>query len=1438
MSSHSRNCYPSFCYEIGPTGPTGSSGTTGPTGPTGSSGTTGPTGPTGVTGFTGPTGPSSIGPVGPTGPTGPTGLSGTTGPTGRPGIVGPTGAQGPQGLQGVPGPTGAQGPSGTNGSSGPAGTTGFTGSTGPTGQNGSSGSDGATGPAGPVGPTGSQGIPGPAGGPTGPTGFTGPVGPAGSPGGFTGATGPTGFTGPTGPTGAQGLQGVSGPTGFTGATGPQGIPGLIGPTGPSGSGSAGATGPTGPAGSISDGFTATTATFTGGITGTSLVLSGGLTGTSAFLNSLFINNGLTVAGGLTGTTATFTGGITGTSLVLSGGLTGTTATFTGLTVGGLTSNSISGNTGTFNSLTIIGGISGNTAIFNGITVLGGLTGNTATFIGGITGTSGVFSNTLLVGATSLDPGYTFEVNGPAELKSFTDAGQIITPATTTTNGFTSLTYGIQFNITSPVTATALQLYVPGLPSGSRQVGLWELFSGNTIAVVTISGGPSINNYYTQPITPVGLTPGITYALGAEAQLGDTVVRNITTSSFVTNVIKSTNGSGNGFDIPIFGSLIAGNGNLEISAQTTNLLTGPFGMTLSGFTGITATFTGGLTGTTATFTGGITGTSLSLSGGLTGTTATFIGLVQLNGGVSILGGTATFGGLTVTGGLTGNTATFTGVTITGGLTGNTATFTGISGLSGAFATSLTIGQSAIEPGFAFQEVGPAKLRSIVNVGQGVTTVSLVGGTAGTETFGFNFLVGATPIWITALQYPALNPFSGSRQVGIWNTSQTLLASTSITTADPIVGFFYTHSITPILLNAGTTYVIGGLVSTPTDGVYNTSQVSPYISNVTGAMSATGSGFSFPNLANTVTGNAGFVFGFTTDNLISGPSGLTLSGFTGTTAYFSGGITGTSLVLSGGITGTTATFSGGLTGTTATFTGGLTGTTATFTGVTITSLTDTGGATFIGGITGTSLSLSGGITGTTARFSGGITILGGITGTTATFTGGLSGTTATFTGGITGVSLVLSGGLSGTTATFTGGITGVSLVLSGGLSGTTATFTGGITGVSLVLSGGLSGTTATFTGGLSGTTATFTGATFTGGITGNTATFTGATFTGGLSGTTATFTGGITGVSIILSNSLAIGQTTIESGFAFEELGNAKLRQIGNIVEAAGSYTPFAGPAGSSNTFGFLFTVGATPIWITSFQGATGSNISGTRPAGLWTGSGTLLTSASISSTDPVVSGFYTHSITPILLDAGNSYVIGSVLFPSDFVSQSGPASFSSLISGTQFFNSSINSGLVFPNATSFSGGAVNFQLGVTVDNLVSGPSGLTLAGFTGTTATFTGGITGTSATFTGALNFGDSTVTQLTSNTTAVTVNSASGRITMFAPLGATSTASFVVNDSTVRSSSTIILTIGMQGQTSVDVGPLFTVFANNIQNGSFSIQVQNNSGTPATHALTISFLVC
>jgi len=97
-----------------------------------------------------------------------------------------------------------------------------------------------------------------------------------------------------------------------------------------------------------------------------------------------------------------------------------------------------------------------------------------------------------------------------------------------------------------------------------------------------------------------------------------------------------------------------------------------------------------------------------------------------------------------------------------------------------------------------------------------------------------------------------------------------------------------------------------------------------------------------------------------------------------------------------------------------------------------------------------------------------------------------------------------------------------------------------------------------------------------------------------------------------------------------------------------------------------------------------------------------------------------------------------------------------------------------------------------------------------------------------------TVTQLTSKSTAVTLNTSAGRITMNNASLATSTnATFTLNNSTISANDAIILTIS-GGQTTPGS---YNVFANSLAAGSVSITLRNISGGSLSEAIVINFAI-
>jgi hypothetical protein len=94
------------------------------------------------------------------------------------------------------------------------------------------------------------------------------------------------------------------------------------------------------------------------------------------------------------------------------------------------------------------------------------------------------------------------------------------------------------------------------------------------------------------------------------------------------------------------------------------------------------------------------------------------------------------------------------------------------------------------------------------------------------------------------------------------------------------------------------------------------------------------------------------------------------------------------------------------------------------------------------------------------------------------------------------------------------------------------------------------------------------------------------------------------------------------------------------------------------------------------------------------------------------------------------------------------------------------------------------------------------------------------------------VTQLTSKSTAVTLNTSAGVITMNnASLATATNATFTLNNSYISSNDTVVLTIA-GGQTTPGS---YNVFANSLSAGSVSITLRNISGGSLSEAIVINF---
>lgn len=95
------------------------------------------------------------------------------------------------------------------------------------------------------------------------------------------------------------------------------------------------------------------------------------------------------------------------------------------------------------------------------------------------------------------------------------------------------------------------------------------------------------------------------------------------------------------------------------------------------------------------------------------------------------------------------------------------------------------------------------------------------------------------------------------------------------------------------------------------------------------------------------------------------------------------------------------------------------------------------------------------------------------------------------------------------------------------------------------------------------------------------------------------------------------------------------------------------------------------------------------------------------------------------------------------------------------------------------------------------------------------------------------VTQLTSKSTAVTLNKSSGRITLnAASLGANSAESFTLNNSSISANDTIIVCVSGGGT----VGA-YTTYISSLATGSAVITLRNMTGGALAEAVIINFAI-
>jgi hypothetical protein len=126
-----------------------------------------------------------------------------------------------------------------------------------------------------------------------------------------------------------------------------------------------------------------------------------------------------------------------------------------------------------------------------------------------------------------------------------------------------------------------------------------------------------------------------------------------------------------------------------------------------------------------------------------------------------------------------------------------------------------------------------------------------------------------------------PLGQSHQVGLWNsTGSTLLGSTTVETTSPLTGAFRYEPITPVLLTAGNTYVLGAALTSPFLDVYaqfsSMVTTAPEITFISDTRNASAGGFSFPGILDGNLGRFGPNFQFQPAGAVPEPSSLLLLG----------------------------------------------------------------------------------------------------------------------------------------------------------------------------------------------------------------------------------------------------------------------------------------------------------------------------------------------------------------------------------------------------------------------------------------------------------------------------------------------------------------------------------------------------------------------------------
>jgi len=140
-------------------------------------------------------------------------------------------------------------------------------------------------------------------------------------------------------------------------------------------------------------------------------------------------------------------------------------------------------------------------------------------------------------------------------------------------------------------------------------------------------------------------------------------------------------------------------------------------------------------------------------------------------------------------------------------------------------------------------------------------------ASTWNLGFQFNVTSSiTVYGLANFYDGV-PFPQDQQVGLWDSNGNLLASTYVSSTDPIQGFWqYSFLSVPVVLSAGS-YVVGGEGGADYSGVWNTVTMAPGTSYTTDLYTYNG-GANTPLVEPTAT--EGVPYGWFGGNAVVSPS----------------------------------------------------------------------------------------------------------------------------------------------------------------------------------------------------------------------------------------------------------------------------------------------------------------------------------------------------------------------------------------------------------------------------------------------------------------------------------------------------------------------------------------------------------------------------------------